>query len=320
MRTVLTLALAASLGACGIDGVEGDGDDGGNPPTPDGAPPVREPAFRLTSPPIEMPAGLEATYCWYFRAPTNKLIAIDKWKSSMTPGSHHLILYTTPNDRMPPGTITPVNCSANGLASTWTYSAQSPEAEIEMPLDDGEGKRVAMDFNANQAGFIQMHYYNTSDQPLMVSVTVEAYALDEGVPYTKTAAYVTYNNSINIPPNTVGDIEAQTCNVPATSKFWMISTHSHKQAVRTGVRDGMPNNGAMVFQSTDWDHPGAQKWMAKPFHTFSTGKITYECEYNNPTNRTIRTGDSAQTDEMCMASGYFFPATKPAFCFDGFVI
>jgi hypothetical protein len=38
--------------------------------------------------------------------------------------------------------------------------------------------------------------------------------------------------------------------------------------------------------------------------------------FNSSTTRTITTGDSAQTDEMCMASGYFFPATKPVFCYN----
>ena len=55
--------------------------------------------------------------------------------------------------------------------------------------------------------------------------------------------------------------------------------------------------------------------MPSKFYTFSTGKLTYECTYNNPTGATIKTGDSAQTDEMCMATGYYFPATKATICY-----
>ena len=72
----------------------------------------------------------------------------------------------------------------------------------------------------------------------------------------------------------------------------------------------------MVFASDDWEHPGAQAWMTTPFYTFASGKLTYECTYDNPTNRTIiHTVTAPQTDEMCMASGYFFPATKPTICY-----
>ena len=35
---------------------------------------------------------------------------------------------------------------------------------------------------------------------------------------------------------------------------------------------------------------------------------------------TVQTGDSAETDEMCMAVGYFFPATGPIFCLNSFVV
>jgi hypothetical protein len=99
-----------------------------------------------------------------------------------------------------------------------------------------------------------------------------------------------------------------------------MSTHAHKQAVHTEVRDGMPTSTNVVFASDEWEHPGAKAWMTSPFYTFASGKLTYECTYNNPTNRTITTGDSAQTDEMCMATGYYFPATKATICYNNFIV
>ena len=54
-----------------------------------------------------------------------------------------------------------------------------------------------------------------------------------------------------------------------------------------------------------------------PFYTFTSGTLTYECTYTNNgdnANSTIVSGPSAQTNEMCMGVGYFFPATGPRFC------
>lgn len=314
----LALVLAVVLGACGGDG---SGDDGGGDDTmgtPD-APPARPPALRLESPEIDIPPGAELTYCWYFRALNTQKLAINRWESTMSPGSHHLILYTSANDIKPPGTVTTVDCGAGASLSsfpTWMYSAQTAESSMSLPTDDGEGKPLAMEIEPNQSGFIQLHYNNRGDTTIKAKVIVNGYSLDDGVAYTRTAAYVTYNNRINIPAMATGDIEALTCNVPATSKFWMMSTHSHRQSVRTAVLDGMPGTGAKVFESTDWEHPGESRWDGPTFHTFQSGKLTYECEYNNPYNRIIIAGDSAQFDEMCMASGYFFPATRPVFCFN----
>jgi hypothetical protein len=326
MRTVLALVLATSLGACGSGGTGGGDSVDGGVDAPPGAPdvPMMEdpPDLRIESPDIDIQPGQEITYCWYFRTQNKKPLAITRWSSTMSPGSHHLIMFTTKDDVKQPGTVSTIDCGAGaGLASfpIWTYAAQDPQAELRLPDDDGEGKPLAIDIAGNQAGFIQMHYNNRTDQVIKAHVVVNAWALKENTEYTKTAAFVTFNGNISIPPNPEPKplhLEAQTCGVPTTSKFWMMTTHAHKQARYTRVRNGMPMVGDKVFESADWEHPGAKRWDAAPFFTFDSGKLTYECEYRNTTNRTIQDGDSAQTDEMCMASGYFFPATRPVFCYN----
>jgi hypothetical protein len=238
---------------------------------------------------------------------------------------YRMIMFTTTNitngqpvDKFPPGTVSAANCGfgAGGQTrSTWTVAAYTPSDETALPADDGSGKPVAMEIPANAAGFLQIHFFNATDQPIKGRVTLEAEALAAGVAYTKTAGYVTYNANISIPPQTNGDIESFACAVPNGAQFWRMSTHAHKQAVRTAVKDGT----TVAFQSTDWLQPGAATWTASPFFTFATNALTYECEYNNPTNRTITSGDSEATDEMCMAIGYFFPATKPVFCVNSIV-
>ena len=114
---------------------------------------------------------------------------------------------------------------------------------------------------------------------------------------------------LNAAPVTV----ASPVSVP-TPTFWTVSTHSHKQSIATTIMD----DTSMVFHSegpTAWEHPGAQSWMKSPFYTFSSGSLTYTCTYNNTTGRTITDGTSAQTDEMCMATGYVFPMTTAKFCY-----
>ncbi len=91
-----------------------------------------------------------------------------------------------------------------------------------------------------------------------------------------------------------------------------MSTHAHKQAIKTDVNDGATN----IFHSDDWEHPGAQIWNAMPFYSFAN-KVTWTCTYNNTGDnaaQTIKAGPSAQTNEMCMATGYWFPATGPMAC------
>lgn len=318
MRTCFALVIAL-VAACGGNGGSGPGgDDDATPDAPTEPPPPAN-GFRIKSKEIQIQPGEEVTYCYYFRTPNTKPMAINHWKSSMTPGSHHMIMFLTQNDAGTPDTVSSQDCGLNaaGGGAAWTYAAQMPDAEVALPSDDGTGKPLAQEIAPNTPGFFQMHYLNASDQVLTVSVTLDASALDDGAPYTKTAAYVTYNAQISIPAGATNDVETMTCDVPAGAKFWLMSTHAHKQATLTQVKDGQ----AMVFESDDWEHPGAAAFMTPAeFYTFESGKLTYSCTYNNPTNRTITSGDSADTDEMCMASGYYFPATKPRFCVNNFLI
>ncbi|MDQ3366266.1 MAG: hypothetical protein M3680_12640 [Myxococcota bacterium] len=315
MRTCSLFAclFVSALAACGGGGSSADG--GGDAALPvDGSiqPPAR--GFQIITPDVVIQPNQEITYCYYFRTPNTEPMAIKKWVSEMTPGSHHLIMFTTANDKMPPGTMSAANCGFGGdVANTprWTYSAQTASQTMSLPADDGTGKPLGIDIAASSAGFVQMHYFNPTDQPITAHVTINAEALAAGEAYTKTAAYVTYNNNISIPAGATNDVESQSCNAPpAGTRFWLMSTHAHKQAIKTEVLDGSD----MVFSSTDWEHPEAVTWMAAPFKTFDSGKVTYRCTYNNPNPYSISSGDSAATDEMCMASGYYFPATKPLIC------
>ncbi len=318
MRKCLAVVLVLAATACGNGGSSAGDDvaeaDAAVTPTTRG--------FRVVSPDIDIQPGEEVTKCYFFRTPNTEPMAVNRWTSDMTPGSHHMIMFMTPSEEMPAGTVTPGDCGMGSGTNlpTWTYAAQTALADLKLPSDDGTGKPLAQDVPAGAFAYFQMHYVNATDQVLKAHVTLDAEALEPDVAYTQTAAYVTFNSNISIPAGAVGDVESQTCDVPAGVKFWMMSTHAHKQAVQTRVKDGT-SAGTAMFESTDWEHPGAAAFMTPDtFYSFASNKLTYECTYNNPSNRVIKTGNSAVTDEMCMASGYYFPATRPRFCFNNFLV
>ncbi len=324
MRTSLAcVLLTSSLLACGGGGGPVDNDDDPTPDSGTDLPPPPDRGFRIVSPDITIEPGQEITYCYYFRTPNTEKMAVKQWKSEMTPGSHHMIMYTTTSDAKPVGTVSSETCgfgSGGSNVPKWTYSAQTPSAEIQLPGDDGTGKPLAQEIGPNTAGFFQMHYLNATDEPIQVHVVLDAYALEASDVYTGTAPFITFKDDIEILRNAVGDVESDTCSTPAGAKFWMMSTHAHKQAVKTRVLDGANE----VFTSTDWEHPGAQMFMTpSEFYSFGANKLTYECTYDNTGSNhdsVINTGDSADLDEMCMASGYFFPATKPVFCYGDLIL
>jgi len=282
-------------------------------------------AFRIVSPEIEISPLQEISYCYYFRTSNNVAAAIRRFSSEKTAVVRQAVFYTTedmqgaPVDKQAPGTVSAANCgigAAGPVVPRWVYAAHDSSEELVLPPDDGTGKPLAIEVAPNAPGFLMLHVYNPTEQPAIAQVTIEAQSLDPGTEYTETASYMTWNQNISIGPGAIGDGESQSCAAPPGALFWRLTTNSHKQSVLTQVRDG----ATLLFQGTDWEAPGAQVFPAAPFASFSTGQITYECTYDNPSNRTITSGESFAVDEACMAVGYFFPATGPQLCYNGVLV
>jgi hypothetical protein len=230
-----------------------------------------------------------------------------------------MILFLTENDRLPPGTQTPVGCGFAGGSAVdipaWTYSSHEQDEEFSFPADDGAGTPVGQIIPAGRPAFVLIHYLNASDSPATVHVELNGFTYDADTAVTRADSYVTFNGDINI-PGMSSKSETFTCNVPAGAKFFSLSTHSHKQSVHTYIRD----NVDVVFESTDFAHPGSRRFDAAPFFTFASGQLTYQCDYVNPNNYTIQTGDNVAADEMCDAVTFYFPSPKPRFCYNGFLV
>jgi hypothetical protein len=318
MRACFALAfVVATTMACGGGGGDDGGDDGGGTPDAGGGGELQPPAqgFQLISPDITLAAGEETTKCWYFATPNATSTAVTRWESQMTPGSHHMIVFFETQGSQPEGTISD-DCSiidAGGMGgAVWNYSAQTPYADQQLPTS--VSPPVGMDVSPGQRGFIQMHYLNSSDQPLTAHVTLNVHTHADGAAFTPAAPYITFHNEIEIPAMSNATFGGR-CPVPTDRDFYQLGTHAHKQATRMSVRDG---DGAMIVDTDNWSEPEGQEWLDAPFHRFSSGTLNYSCDYYNPTMRTITTGDSAATDEMCMAVGYMFPATEPTLCVHAF--
>jgi len=303
--------LVTTLVGCGSSGGLPDNNSPDAATTGDGGlvPPAR--GFQIVSPTVDINPGADVTYCYYFETPNTSDMAIKKWASHLTAGGRDLILFLTPPDPTKTGSLLRSECgfTTAGDRTVWTYSAQDPDAEVALPADDGNGTPVGQLISAGHSGFLQMHFVNTTSAVIHGHVELNAYAYDEGVQVTQAAPYVAYSRQIDLPPAasalspTTGMVNGS-CNIAPTAKFSIVSTHTHKQGVHTFITDG----ATLVYDNLSWDHPVPKTWSAVPFHSFTSGKLTYQCEYVNPNGYSIQTGDSAATAEMCLAVGYYFPS------------
>jgi hypothetical protein len=156
-----------------------------------------------------------------------------------------------------------------------------------------------------------MHFINTGTAP--ISPTLKLNVL-----YAKNVQYqagtmVSFNVGIAVPPATSAGPGTQTvrgtCTAPVGSHFFALTSHTHKHATVTNVNYVTGGESENVVHTTDWESPDVGLFYAPNFLTTKAGDtFTYSCSYSNTTSSTVYVGETAATNEMCMAIGYYFPA------------
>jgi hypothetical protein len=284
------------------------------------------PGFAIETPALEVAAGGEAQYCYYFRTPAAGTLGIGRFSSTFGSPVHHFIVYTTvdnlgaPVDARPPGTFQ-ANCGfssgANGTNPRWLYAAHAAAEVMRMPDDDGSGNPLAVEIPGNTAGFFEILYINNDVQAATApAVRWLANGLADGVVYTTTASLMTFTVAINIGAGTVQNPTPggaiYTCPVPDSVKFWRFTTQTHHFSVGTVLSNSV--NHSTLQASADWELPAIATPPA-PFYSFNSGAaLSVSCSYLNPEAHTVVTGDSYALDETCVAVAHFFPAASPQFC------
>jgi hypothetical protein len=264
---------------------------------------------------ITIQPGQEAYYCYYKTLPNTAPVDLGAFQSWMTPGSsHHFIAYELGNGggllagrTQPDGTLQA--CQFAG--GTWMYATSVPGEVIELKMPDGVGLPIAVGTQV----MLNMHFINPGSTAVHPKVKMN-FLFAKNVQY-KAAAMISFNTGINIPPATATGPGTQTvsgtCQAPAGSKFFAMTSHTHKHATLTEVNYVSGGKTTNIVHTTDWEHPDVGVWNAPNFLTVQSGdSFTYSCSYANTGSAAVTVGETAASNEMCMAIGYYFPAGNAA--------
>jgi Copper type II ascorbate-dependent monooxygenase, C-terminal domain len=271
----------------------------------------------------------EIFLCYYVTLPNTGEVDVGAFQSYMSPlSSHHFIVYQQTagggissllaGKPQPNGTIQ--SCGFAG--GTWVYATSTPGAVVTSTMPEG----VGLPFASGTQLVLNMHFINTGTTVLYPKVKLNI-LLATNVKY-KAGVMVSFNRSIDVPAATANGPGMQTvsgtCTAPLGSKFFSMSTHTHKHAtaavvdfVSSGAAQEIVHTGAddvypapqQAGTGTDWEHPGVALWSGPDFLTVAQGdSFTYSCSYTNTASTPVTVGETAASNEMCMAIGYYYPA------------
>lgn len=266
--------------------------------------------FQIVTPTFDLEPGQEVFNCFHVATPNTDVYPVGEWDSQMSPGSHHFILYRADSDAQATaqGVLTNPGCTQGFGGSTWLYTMGAPRGHLQMP------DAVAMELKPNEHIDFDMHYINTTSDPIMAHIALNVNKVKQ-TPYQKADAEVSFNVGIAVPPMGTQTVMG-TCPNVAGANYFLMQTHMHKHGTDATIsKVSASGQITQLVHTTDWDSPQVVTWEQPPFLTLQTGEhFQYTCSYKNDTNQTIYVGTSAATNEMCMMEAYFFPAgaTTPA--------
>jgi hypothetical protein len=267
---------------------------------------------------FQVPPGGEYYKCQDFPNTFGGNIAIVQSKSVMTVGSHHLFVFRlseggfyggTPN--LGPGNSKGpvVDCPSGGVEfHPYVHTAQSPEEVVTYPAGIGQA------FNSDETVRVMVHYLNTTSDPIDASVTITLnYVSADQV--TNLAASMFLNAlGVKVPPGT--STQGFSYQVGTDMNLLTAAGHMHRRGTHFAGTAMFPDGTTKTLYTTDtWDEPVAAAFapaVALPSGT----SIDWACTYANDTGTTLRFGESANTNEMCIFTGTFYPAPGGAGIYD----
>jgi hypothetical protein len=256
---------------------------------------------------VTVGGGQELFKCQFVTLPNVQAFMV-KGEHQYTPGSHHLLFYTTDLTSIPAGGNEVQDCyAASGGENLMShargvlYAGQVPDGNETLPAGIGLGT------TPGQVLLFQVHYLNATSNPLDAKVNVNL-TLDTGNDIiTKAGIFFFYDPFIDVPAGSMAKASMR-CLIPEDVTLIYGSSHYHSRGDNYGayIDPAADQLSTKPFYTSDsWSSPPNQQMNM----TIKAGsRLRFECDYNNSAGTVpYFQGQSALTNEMCMFIGMYYP-------------
>lgn len=187
----------------------------------------------------------------------------------------------------------------------YIYASQVAESEILLP------QGVAAMIPGGIDIMVEMHFINTTEEPVDVFSRINAYWMD-GEVADSIWGHTVRDVAIDIPARSK-TIEKTRCVMSEDVNVLFMASHTHELADLVTIHrfDGT-SAGDEVYRNTDWHAPSLLSFgdgMAVPKGT----GFELECHFDNPRDEAVRWGFGAK-DEMCQFTLVFTPGDSSVEC------
>lgn len=249
-------------------------------------------------------SGTEGTVCVQVRLDNAMPINVIKLHNTLSTASHHFIVSKVTDPQS--GEQANAPCQGFRAATKGEPLSISQKKDDVIVLPDG----VAYGLGASQVVNLELHYINTSSDPVDVMASTELYPAAADAQVQEATVMLIGTAQISIGPHMMASSGTKYAALPAGmdgAKFFAITGHTHRfgTSVKVSAASGPSDAGSLLYAPEPfmWDAPEMKH--LDPAVDAPPG-FSFECEWNNPSDDTIKFGESA-LDEMCFFWAYYYP-------------
>jgi hypothetical protein len=272
--------------------------------------------------------GQERTDCVFVTTTNDTEVFFRGYHARMRPGSHHMLLYL--QDTVRPESTGPEACR-QGLDTRNIFGSQTLVLDAGSSASGPENDGLAIKLGPNQQGVVQMHFINTTNEPILREGWANLVYVDPStVKQLGDPIFFLGGLSMNVPPGTTQIIKG-TATAPADGIRLVAATgHYHAHTTRFSAWKTVGGQRELLMEDFDWHDPRLLRFdsitqnpapdaVAKKAGGYSGivslnagDVIDWECEVVNDGDVPLGFGNEVYTAEMCNVFGLYAPTTGSA--------
>ncbi len=254
---------------------------------------------------VNVGPGEEVHACQFVKMPEGGgELFVSGGEYDTTAGTHHFLVFRTDPEMPAPALNEPVDCYEGDGAMRWERGYVTGGQLEHEAADFPAG--LALPFEPGAILLMQSHVVNPSPEPIDAKVHVELRTIPPSEVQARVGTFRFYDPFIHVPAGGAGTASMR-CHIHHPVNLLSAGSHMHSRGIEYRAYADGPGAAASApfFSTTDWQHP--EPWTG--LMTLPAGSaLRFECDYQNTSDFDVVQGPSAVDDEMCMLSGFYYPA------------
>jgi hypothetical protein len=240
----------------------------------------------------------EVDDCHVFKLDNPDPVEVDRITVQFPPGSHHVHIYRS--DTPDPDGVH--DCWAGLDWNRWHLVLGVQTQAMDWKLPD----QLTIPFDAHQQLLVQVHWLNTSSQPIDRDIHLSFHTTETSRAHVGTVFGV--NKQTAMAPHETKVLK-QWCPVPTGAHILAMMGHYHGLGTKYAVdarKQGEPT-GTPIYGALD-EQTFVFKTYSPSFAVPPDTGLEFECDFNNTRDIPISWGADTRLSEHCNMSAYYYPA------------